>query len=186
MLHAGVVAQGGRALILPATPGSGKSTLAAGLACRGWRFFSDEFGLVDPARCSILPLPRAIALKNESIDAIHGFAPQAILGPRFLKTRKGTLSHMRPPGDSLTRQGERADPAWIVFPRFRRGAPTALNPIPDSLAFTRLAHNAFNYRLLGETGFLTLQTLVRRCRYYSLEFGDLEAACTALNQLTAD
>src|SRR5437763_10145582 len=46
LLHAAVVERDGRALLLPAWPGSGKSTLAASLSCRGWRFLSDEFGIV--------------------------------------------------------------------------------------------------------------------------------------------
>jgi HprK-related kinase A len=186
MLHAGVVERGNRALILPASPGSGKSTLTAALASRGWRFLSDEFGLVDPQRCDVLPLPRAIALKNESIAVIRDYAPELFLGPVFPKTRKGTVSHVRPPGDSLRRQRETAAPTWIVFPRFHRGASTTIKQLPPGAAFNRLAHNAFNYRLLGETAFLTLESLVRRCRCFSLAFGDLDSACAALDAIESE
>ena len=186
MLHAAVVERGGKAMILPATPGSGKSTLSAGLAWRGWRLLSDEFGLVRRPQGDLLPLPRAVPLKNESIAVIRDFAPEAFLGPLFPKTRKGDVAHMRPPGDSLPRQQEPAEPRWIVFPRHRRGHPVRLQPIPASLAFTRLAHNSFNYRLLGEVGFRALAALIRRCDCYSFEYGDLEAATTFLTQLASD
>ena len=76
MLHAAVVERNGSALFLPAMPGSGKSTLCAALTYRGWRLFSDEFGLIEPARGAVLPLPRAIPLKNRSIEVIRRFAPQ--------------------------------------------------------------------------------------------------------------
>jgi hypothetical protein len=35
-----------------------------------------------------------VALKNESIGVIRAFAPQALLGPDFPKTRKGTVAHL--------------------------------------------------------------------------------------------
>lgn len=185
MLHAAVVERGGRALLLPAMPGSGKSTLCAGLTWRGWRMLSDEFGLVRRPQGDIAPLPRAVPLKNASIDVIRDFAPDAHLGPLYPNTRKGTIAHMRPPRDALLRQQEPAEPRWIVFPRYKSGYPATLRPIQDSLAFTRLAHNSFNYRLLGEVGFRTLAALVRRCDCYSFEYGDLETATAILADLQA-
>jgi HprK-related kinase A len=183
MLHAAVVERGGRALLLPAMPGSGKSTLCTALAFRGWRLLSDEFGLVDPATRAITPLPRAIPLKNASIEVIRAFAPDAFLGPVFRKTRKGDVAHVRPPGDSLARQDEVAPPALIVFPRFIRNSAPRLATLPESLAFTRLSYNAFNYRLLGASGFLCLAALVKSCRCLSLEYGDLDSAVGLLDGL---
>jgi HprK-related kinase A len=177
------VERGGQALLLPATPGAGKSTLCAGLAWRGWRLLSDEFGLVRRPQGDLFPLPRAVPLKNESIAVIRSFAPEAFLGPLFPKTRKGDVSHMRPPHDSLPRQQEPAAPRWIVFPRYQRGLSVRLRTIPDSLAFTRLAHNSFNYRLLGAVGFRALAALIRRCDCFSLEYGDLEAAASSLAEM---
>jgi HprK-related kinase A len=183
MLHAGVVEKQGKALILPALPGAGKSTLSAALAYRGWRLLSDEFGLVQPQTGEMLPLPRAIPLKNESIGVIRDFAPDAHLGRVYPKTRKGDVAHVAPPPDSLARQREPATPRWILFPRFRSKRPVSIEPNPKSLAFTRLANNAFNYRLLGATGFRALTALVRRCDAYSLEYSDLDEAIARLEEL---
>jgi HprK-related kinase A len=182
MLHSAVVERGSDALILPALPGSGKSTLCAALSHRGWRLLSDEFGVVEPATGLLLPLPRAVPLKNESIRVMRDFAPEAYLGPVFPKTRKGTVSHMRPPADSLRRQQEPARARWLVFPQFERGAFTEIRQIPKSLAFPRLAHNSFNYRLLGATGFRTAAALVRQCDCYAIRYSDLDDAIARLEQ----
>jgi HprK-related kinase A len=187
MLHAGVLERNGNALILPAPPGSGKSTLTAALALSGWRLLSDEFGLLDWRTGMLHPLPRAIPLKNRSIEVIRAFAPAAAdnLGPVFPKTRKGDVAHLRPPAESRRRQHEPAQPAWIVFPRFVAGSSVRLAALHDSLAFTRLSQNAFNYRLLGATGFHALVDLIRGCRCWSADYGDLEAMLTALDSLPA-
>jgi len=62
------------------------------------------------------------------------------------------------------------------------GHSPELISIPKSLAFTRLAHNSFNYRLLGATGFRTLTAIIRQCDCYSFEYGDLESAIATLDQ----
>ncbi len=183
MLHAGVLERDGHALILPAVPGSGKSTLTAALALSGWRLLSDEFGLLDWRGGLLWPLPRAIPLKNRSIPVIRAFSPKAELGPTFPKTRKGDVAHLRPPEDSRRRQHEPARPGWIVFPRFVAGNPLVLTSLRHSTAFTRLSQNAFNYRLLGATGFDALQGLTRTCRCWSAQFGDLDAMVSALERL---
>jgi len=182
MLHSGALERDGHARLLPAVPGSGKSTLVAALAHRRWRLLSDEFGLVGPNTGQILPLPRAVALKNASINVIRQFAPDTHLGPVFPKTRKGDVAHMRPPGESLRRQQEAAEPRWVVFPRYCAGHEPILQPITKSLAFTRLAYNSFNYRLLGATGFRTLAGVIRRCDCYGFEYGNLEGAIATLEQ----
>lgn len=185
MLHAAVVEKAGRALIMPALPGSGKSTLCAALSHRGWRLLSDEFGLVRHEDAALVPMPRAIGLKNESIDVIREFLPEADIGPRFDKTRKGTVAHLAPPAEALTRQEAPARAAWIVFPRFRAGASLALEPQPKPLAFTRLANNAFNYQISGRKGFDSLTTIARHCEAYQLVYSRLDEALARLDALAA-
>ena len=184
MLHSAVLERQGSALILPATPGSGKSTLGAAMAYSGWRLLSDEFGLIDYRNGWMHPLPRAVPLKNTSIDVIRAFAPTASIGPTFPRTRKGDVAHMRPPLDSLRRQQETAWPSHVVFPRFVSGSDLRIRKLQKSLAFTRLAQNSFNYRLLGAQGFEQLSRLVQRCDCYSAQFGHLEDIVPALEQLT--
>ncbi|GAB6068234.1 HprK-related kinase A [Methylothermus subterraneus] len=182
LLHAAVLERGGRALILPALPGLGKSTLCAALMLSGWRLLSDEFGLVR-VDGTLIPLPRPIPLKNRSIELIRAFSAEAVLGPEFPKTRKGTVAHLRPSAESVERAAEPAIPAWIVFPRFCEGAKRQLTPVPAAYAFLKLATNAFNYEVLGSEGFLWVGRLIRRCRHYNFVYGRLQDALEVLEAL---
>jgi HprK-related kinase A len=183
MLHSGAVERNGQAILFPASPGDGKSTLCTALVHSGWRLLSDEFGLVRPEDGMLLPLPRLIPLKNESIDVIRRFRPEATIGPSFLETRKGTVAHVRPPLESIRRAQEPARPRWLMFPRWVAGAPFALEAMPKSQAFLMVASNAFNYDVLDETAFRLVSEMVRSCDCYSLVYSDLNEAIPALDEL---
>jgi HprK-related kinase A len=186
MLHAGTVAFGDRALIMPGTPGSGKSTLTAALHLRGARLLSDEFGLVRPEKGDLLPMPRPIPLKNTSIEAILDFEPSATLGPTYPKTRKGRVRHVRASDDSQRRQHEPAIPRWLVFPKYVAGATEELRPLDKVEAFRQLAFNCFNYRLLGETSFRAVGEMIRAVDCYTFTFSRLDRATEILSALADD
>jgi len=183
MLHAAVVERNGRALLLPAWPGHGKTTLCAALVHRGWRLLSDEFGLLRPGGIELTPVPRPMPLKNESIEVMKAFAPEAVLGPIIPNTRKGTVCHVKPPKTSVERAAETARAAWIVFPRWIAGASLALEPISKIEGFMQLATNAFNYELLGEHAFVAVRDTVASARCFRLAYSDLGTAVTALTQM---
>jgi HprK-related kinase A len=183
MLHAAVVERGGYAMLFPAWPGHGKSTLCTALIHSGWRLLSDEFGLVRPEDGLLLPIPRLIPLKNESIDVMRRFRPDAYMGPSFFGTRKGTVAHVRPPEDSIRRAQETASPRWLVFPRWEANAPLSLEPIPKDQAFLMVATNAFNYEFLDETAFRLVGGIVERCDCYALVYSELAEAVAALDAL---
>lgn len=184
MLHAAAVERNGRVLLLPASPGHGKTTLCAGLVHRGWRFLSDEFGLVRPGTRDAIPVPRPLPLKNASIGVIRGFAPDAHLGPEIPGTRKGTVAHLRPPAASIQRADEAAPIAAIVFPRWMTGAALALEPVRPGHAFMELATHAFNYEVLGYDGFRTVRDIVGGAACHRLVYSDLEEAVALLTALS--
>ena len=183
LLHAAVVERDEQALVLPAWPGSGKSTLAASLACRGWRYLSDEFGAVTPEGVHVVPFARPAALKNASIDVMRAFAPDAFIGTVFPETRKGTVAHFRVPTQSILRGRTPARVAAIVFPDFKSGAPVSLVTLGKATAFLKLAGNAFNYEVIGERGFRAVSALVRQSDSYILRYGDLAGAHAALDDI---
>lgn len=175
LLHAGVVARGDKALILPAAPGSGKSTLTCALHLAGWRFLSDEFGVIDTERDLLLPLTKPAALKNRSIDVI-GALPGATLGPVFPKTRKGDVAHFVPRNDSIASRHRPAHPRLVLFPQYRAGATLRCTRLSVSDAAMRLGLNSFNYRSLGPLGFHCVIRLAQKASAYELEYGDLDDA----------
>lgn len=186
MLHSAVVERGGYAMLFPAAPGHGKSTLCAALIHSGWRLMSDEFGLVRPEDGLLLPMPRLIPLKNESIAVMRRFRPGAVIGPAFHGTRKGTVAHVRPPEDSIRRADEPARARWLVFPRWTAGAALRLDPLPKSQAFLMVATNAFNYEVLDETAFRLVAEMVDACDCYALVYSDLDEAMARLDALCRD
>lgn len=62
-LHAGVVAFGGRAIVMPGRSGEGKSTLVAELVRAGGRYYSDEYAVLD-ARGRVHAYPRPLRLRR--------------------------------------------------------------------------------------------------------------------------
>jgi len=184
LFHSAAVERNGHVLLLPAWPGSGKTTLCTALIHRGYRLFSDEFGLMDPQSGEFFPLPRLMPLKNQSIGVIRDYLPEAVLGPEIPGTLKGTVAHVRPPQESIERADETAKPRWIVFPKWSAGAALRLESLPQSEAFLLLATNAFNYEVLGETAFDAVTSLVRNCECRKLVYSDFDSALAALDELT--
>ena len=182
LLHAGVVERDGLALVLPALPGSGKSTLTAALAARGWRLLSDEFGSYDPQRRAFVPMLKPVALKNESIGVIRRYAPDAVLGPEFPNTRKGTVAHLAPNAYAVARRHDLAPAGAVVLPRWQAGAATQWTPLAEQTLFPALAFNAFNYSLLGADGFKAAVGLVRDCPGWQLVYSDLDDALATLDR----
>ena len=183
IIHAAVIEKNGFAAILPAPPGSGKSTLCAALVCRGWRLLSDELTLIQIKDSKIIPLPRPVSLKNQSIDIIKSYATNAILSEKISDTIKGTVSHMKPPTESIIRSEETARAAWVVFPKFQSGAPAEIKELSQSRAFIRIADNAFNYSLLGTTGYETLVNVISASKCYDFTYSSLDDAFKIFSEL---
>ena len=65
VVHGGVVAHEGRAILLPGPTHAGKSTLVAELVRQGAPYFSDEYALID-ADGRVHPYPRPLLLRDGS------------------------------------------------------------------------------------------------------------------------
>ncbi len=186
VLHAGVIARGERALLMPAFSGVGKSTLTAALMCHGYRLLSDEFCAIDPGSGNLMPVLRPICLKNDSIERIAGRWPERPIGPRTEGTHKGTVAHLAPTPASVAARKRSARPEFVVFPRYEAGAPASFEPVDASRAFVKLSGNAFNYSLLGEAGFVALTNLLGQCRIYELRYSNFDEAFEHIDSLFAE
>jgi HprK-related kinase A len=183
IFHSAVVEKAGRAAILAGPPGSGKSTLCAALLTRGWRLLSDEFGLLDPTRGWLLPIPRPVALKNASIELIEKTLLHSRIGRVFAPTRKGRIAYLRPPSEAVERQADPAEPAWVLFPAHSDNSDTKLTAVRRAEGFVRLEANCFNYGALGRTAFESLAKLIQASHCYELPFGEAQTAADLVDGL---
>lgn len=174
LLHAASVEKDGRAMVLTGVSGAGKSTLSAWAGERGWRFMGDEFALLEPESGLLLPFPRPVSLKNESIAVLAAMVAPDRLGPVMTGTPKGTIRHVRPDAQAIARMREAAAPALIVFPRF--GHQAQVRPVGAAEAFMRLTQASTNYVTLGQRGFDALTGLVGACPAVAIDYPDGEAA----------
>ena len=183
MFHAAAIANDQGALIMPGLPGAGKSTLCAYLIHRGWRLLSDEFTLLRDASLAIYPYPRAIPLKNQSIDVIREQIPEAQLAPPIPDTRKGTVAHLCPPDLHLERMHETAQPKLVIFPVYQAGSAIEITPVAKSSCFVELSQNSFNYVMRGLAGFQLTGALANAVVAYRMVYSDLATAAAKISEL---
>jgi HprK-related kinase A len=183
IIHSAVLENRGQAVVMPGNPGVGKSTLCAALMLRGWRLLTDELGMLSVDDCLFAPVPRPVSLKNNSIDLIANFAPEAVIGPRCEDTVKGTVAHVRAPADSVARAAEKATPRLVVLPQYVEGANAQLIPLSRPEAAMQIAGNTFNYSRLGLQGFATLTRMIDGCRCFEFRYSRLDDAIDTFEQL---
>lgn len=185
IIHAAVVEKNGFAAILPAPPGSGKSTLCAALVNRGWRLFTDELAMISLESGHLVPIPRPVNLKNDSIDIIQAFAPAAVFSKKVFDTNKGTVSLMKAPDESVLRCKEEAKAAWVIFPRYKPGVDAVLVNKPKAQSCMALAQNAFNFNVLGSKGFKVLSSVVDASECFDFSYSQLNEAVEIFDHLAA-
>lgn len=185
MLHAAVVERNNLAVILPAPPGSGKSTLCAALIHRGWRLLSDEMTLISPLNSEIVPLCRPVSLKNESLEIIRDFAPSAVFSNVVHDTSKGSVGLMKVEKTHLDRVDLTARPGWVIFPKYVADADARLTRRSRADSMLELGRNAFNYGLLGASGFHALAEVVDQSDCYDFKYSALDDAVQIFDTLAA-
>jgi hypothetical protein len=179
LFHAAVVAQNGRALLMPAVSGSGKSTLAAALCASGWTYLSDELAVVDPQTLRVEPFALPIGLKDKSMSALRYFIPRIEDLPRHIRADGIGLRYFTPaqaaPEGGLPIQA-------IVFPCYGQDSPTTLTTLKPLDALSALATTGSSARPLESKDVAAILQLAS-LPGYRLEFSDLKAALEQLDGL---
>jgi hypothetical protein len=137
-IHAGVVSDGARCLLLPAAPGSGKSTLTAALVHAGYEYFSDEVALLADRTLAVHPVPLAICVKDSGIDVLAKLFPRLRTLPLHHRGDGKRVAYMPISTPQRPATAKPRPVAALVFPRLARGAGTALIPLSRGEALQRL------------------------------------------------
>ena len=138
MVHAGAVATGGKAIVLPGASGSGKSTLAVALAHAGLEFMADDTVFLSQRdeRLRVHAFPDETDVSDETagwFPQLRGLVGQ--LPPGWTKHRIRT--------DELfgVRLAWVADPGILVFPSISAAGRSDLSPMTRDDALLELAPN---------------------------------------------
>lgn len=138
MVHAGAVASGGKAVLLPGASGSGKSTLAVALAHAGMPFMADDtvFLAQHGDRVRVHAFPDETDVSDQTagwFPALRGLVGR--LPPGWPKHRV-RLDELLGAQVALE-----ADPGVLVFPSISAGATSELEPLGQEQALVELVPN---------------------------------------------
>ena len=168
-LHAGAVASGGRAMLLPGEPGRGKSTLASSLCARGWTYLSDEVVPLIPASSRAVPFPLTPAKRE---------FPGQEMPQDWLRAPNKVEVPLAP--ERLCR--EPVPVGALVFPSYKVGAPAELSPCPPAHAVVELLRHSWNFASHQGGAVRYLCDLAARVPAVHLSFGDGELAAELLTR----
>lgn len=182
IIHAAVLAKGDKAILFPAPPGSGKSTLTAYLAYNGWRLLSDEMALIIPYTKKVQPFVRPICLKNRSIELAKNWFQNGIFSTIASDTHKGDVVHLAPPPESWQAAKTQAEIVAVVFPQYQSNIELDIYKLNQVQAFMQLAHNAFNFGVIGQDGFETLTKIIEQVPAFEVKYNELSQLVAFLEQ----
>jgi hypothetical protein len=173
--HAGVVAKGSRCVLLPALSGSGKSSLTAALTHAGFRYLSDEVGLIDRGTFRVPPVPLAVCVKTGGWDLMSRYFPELPTVPVHRRNDGKIVRYLPPRPASL--QTEPAFVSHIFFPRYAKGEETRLEPLSRSVGFTRLMDQCMALRRrLDHDNVGAMIRWMAKIDCYALTFSSLDEA----------
>jgi hypothetical protein len=181
-VHAGGVARGTDAVVLPAHMESGKTTLTAGLVRAGFDYLSDEAVAFDWDTLDIVPYAKPLSIDAGSWPLFPALEPDAPLPSDGYKRDQWQVpasairSHSTPP---VCRARH------LVFPGYVEGARTELVPLSRGEALVEVAKNTFGFREHGRRALVTLARVVEQVECFRLPVGDLGDAVALIDDLAA-
>jgi hypothetical protein len=179
LVHAAAASRDGHAVVLPGVPEAGKTTLVAGLVRSGWHYLTDEAVALDPQTHAMEPYPKPLTIDPGSWDVLADLAP-AFAMERFSEDQW----RVAPQDIRADVVGQRCPISMIVFPTYREGAATSVEPMRRSEALLGLLRNTFAATADGRRNLLTLAAVVERAPAFRLVSGDLYEALGAVHELT--
>jgi hypothetical protein len=186
LFHAAVTGGQGRAVMFPAEAGCGKTTLVAALAARGHLFFSDELAVLEPESLKLRPMPMPMSIKPGSIPTLERHYPGLSAKPLHPRADGQLVRYLTPPGASLPGQDFcGATLEAIIFPLYKAGAKTSLQPLDKIIALQRLVQTGSSDRELEAGDIEALIGMVEKHPCYTLEYADLTEVIALLEDTFA-
>ena len=180
LAHAGGVVGATGAVVLPAHQEAGKTTLTTGLVRGGFGYLTDEAVAFDWDTLEITAYAKPLSLDPGSWPLFPQLEPQ---GPFDGDGYKDEQWQVTPGAIRAGAVVPSAHARFVVFPRYRPGAPTQLLPIRRAEGVVELAKNTFHFREHGRRALDALARLVLSVDCYRLDVGELDAAVAAITDL---
>ncbi len=183
-LHAGVVANNGQLVLLPAKSGSGKTSLTARLVAAGCEYFSDETALLERGSGAVRPVPLSLCVKDSGTALLGQYFPGLAELPAHRRQDGMEVRYLPPPKTSLPPDDSPRPATLLVFPRHVEGAPVVVRPLSAAEAFGRLLDESVAIPkppTLADAA--TLVNMVEGLRCFTLTGGDLDAAAESILDL---
>jgi hypothetical protein len=185
-IHAGVVGDGSRCILLPAPPGSGKSTLTASLVYAGYQYFSDEVALLEEGSFGVFPVPLALGIKTSGIEALAGRFPHLRSLEVHQRGDGKRVVYMTPPPASRPATDDPCPVAAMVFPRYAPDAGASLRRLSKWDALKRMLDECMAVPVrLDVAKVEALVQWIAGTPCYSLEYGNTEAAIAEVRSVFA-
>jgi hypothetical protein len=174
-IHAGAVSVNNTGILFPATNDVGKSTFTYYLLQKGFNYFSDEVGLINPKTRLIFPFPKSLALDRKTYKKRLGHpnmnkfitiknAQKIIYQPEI---RKKHFTH----GVPLH---------YIFFLKRKRAAKKLLEECSKGEAMIELIKNSFNPLANSEKNFNQLMKLMTSVQAFFLDVSNPDSAYKSL------
>lgn len=172
VLHCGVLAHDGRAVLLPGRPGAGKSTTSTALLLRGLGYLSDEAA---PVRTDlrVRPYPKPVVIGRGSWPSVPG----AEAGVIPLAGHEMDAWWMDPTGWGSEVVTEPLVVGAVLAPQYRAGAELHVEELSRAEATAVLASNTFNMEDHGINGIERVAALTASIPLLRLTFGDVDELC---------
>jgi hypothetical protein len=137
-VHAGVVGDGQRCLLLPAASGSGKSSLTTALCHLGLDYLSDEVALIEPDTFRVRSIPLSLCVKDSGWSLAARYRPDVWTLATHQRGDGKVVRYLPPPLSKGFDPGRSYPASHLVFPRYDPEAVTELRPIARVEALRRL------------------------------------------------
>lgn len=184
-VHAAVVTDGRRTIVLPGLSGSGKSTLAATLLARGYRLFSDEVALLDQEG-DLVPIPLGLCLKEGSWPLLKDYFPELTDYTVYKRWDGLPVRFLEHGSIAFAGEGDNRRATHLCFPRFLPDAPASLERLSPVNALRRLTESGYQVPGLTVESADRIVDWIAGLSCFSLTYSSTEEALRLLDSAVDD